>query len=155
MVKLNVVILLVILFSTGFAIKLEFSDCGSQEVTAIRSHSCKADPCRVPIGGHAHLEVDFVPKKDVQNVKIAVFAYVFGFEVALALDDSDACAEGRLNCPIRKGEMQTFKYELKVKDDYYPVSGDVGFRLTDDKDEAIACAYISAELYTPDDHGEL
>lgn len=94
-------------------------------------------------------------ERDASNVSIGVFASVFGFEVSLPLDESDACTGGRLTCPVRKGEKQTLRYELKVKDSYYPVSGDVGFRLTNQKDEAIACASISAELYTPDEHQEL
>lgn len=36
---------------------------GKEEVVEIRSTTCKEDPCRVPIGGHATIEVDFVPSK--------------------------------------------------------------------------------------------
>lgn len=120
-------------------------------MTALRSTTCKHDPCRVPIGGFASLEVDFIPKLDAKNVSITVFASVFGFEVSLPLDDTDACASGRLNCPIRSGVPQTLKYELVVKDSYYPVSGDVGFRLTTEDGTPIACASISAELYSPNE----
>lgn len=136
-------------------------------MTALRSPTCKEDPCRVPIGGFAKLEVDFVPKVDAKNLSINVFASVFGFEVSLPLDDVDACAAGRLSCPIRAGVPQTLKYELVVKDTYYPVAGDVGFRLTAEDGNTVACASISAELYSPneedlkfpeeekDDHQEL
>jgi hypothetical protein len=95
--------------------------------------------------------MDFVPKVDAKNISIAVFASVFGFEVSLPLDDVDACAKGRLSCPIRAGIPQTLKYELVIKDTYYPVSGDVGFRLTAEDGSIIACASISAELYSPNE----
>lgn len=131
-------------------------------MTALRSDSCATDPCRVPIGGHASIEVDFVPKIDATKVKIQVFASVFGFELSLPLDDDDACAAGRLSCPIRAGVPQTLRYNLELKDSLYPVSGDVGFRLMTEDNEAIACATISAELYSKeaesevvDDHQEL
>lgn len=61
-------------------------------------------------------------ERDAKNVSISVFASVFGFEVGLPLDDTDACAEGRLVCPVVKGQRQTLRYDLKVKDSYYPVS---------------------------------
>lgn len=57
-----------------------------------------------------------------EKVTISVFASVFGFQVNLPLDDDDACAEGRLQCPIKPGKHETLKYRLKIKDDYYPVS---------------------------------
>ena len=130
---------------------------------ALRSESCTSDPCRVPIGGHASVELDFVPNQTANKVKIAVFASVFGFEVGLPLDDDDACAQGRLNCPIQAGVPQTLRYDLKIKDSYYPVSGDVGLKLMTEDNKPIACATISAELYSPDqdlgadvdDHEEL
>lgn len=100
------------------------------------------------------MELDFVPHVDAKNVKISVFASVFGFEVGLPLDDDDACAEGRLNCPVRSGVPQTLRYDLKIKDTYYPVSGDVGFRLTTEDNQQIACASISAELYSREQEGE-
>ena len=102
----------------------------------------------MPIGGHASVEMDFVPNVDAASVKIIVFASVFGFEIGLPLKDSDACAEGRLNCPIQAGVPQTLRYDLKIDDSYYPVSGDVGFRLATEDDRPIACATISAELYS-------
>ena len=120
---------------------------GANEVKEIRSATCQADPCRVPLGGQVDVEVDFVPTSDAKNVSIAVFASVFGFEVSLPLDDTDACSEGRLSCPIVTGKPHTLKYSLKVKDTYYPVSGDVGFRLVTESGEPLACATISAELY--------
>lgn len=124
-------------------------------MTALRSSSCKSDPCRVPIGGHASVELDFVPQFDTSKVNIAVFASVFGFEVALPLEDTDACAEGRLNCPLKAGVPQTLKYDLKIADTYYPVSGEVGFRLTSEDNTPIACASISAELYDPAEEADV
>ena len=121
------------------------------QVTALRSPTCQGDPCRVPIGGFASLEMEFVPQTDAKNISINVFASVFGFEVSLPLDDTDACASGRLNCPVKAGVPQTLKYELVVKDTYYPVAGDVGFRLTSEDGATIACASISAELYAPNE----
>ena len=123
-------------------------------MTSLRSETCRTDPCRVPIGGHASVELDFVPDQDAGKVKISVFASVFGFEVGLPLDDDDACADGRLNCPVQAGVPQTLRYDLKIQDSYYPVSGDVGFRLTSDDGKPIACASISAELYSPEQEGE-
>ena len=114
---------------------------------AIRSSSCQGDPCRVPLGGHVDVEVDFVPTKDAKKVTIGVFASVFGFEVALPLDNPDACAVHATNCPVVAGKPHTLKYSLKIKDTYYPVSGDVGFRLTTETGEPLACSTISAELY--------
>ncbi|KAI1297916.1 Mite group 2 allergen Lep d 2 [Halotydeus destructor] len=150
--------LLIVLLITTVSVnslKLKFSDCGKKEVKEIRSSTCEEDPCRVPIGGHVIVEVDFLPRKSAEKVDISVFASVFGFEVALPLDDTDACSQGRLKCPVKAGQRQTLKYELKIKDTYYPVSGDVGFRLTNSDDEEVACASISAELFTPEEHQEL
>ena len=93
------------------------------------------------------VEVDFVPKLDAKNVTISVFASVFGFEVALPLDDTDACSNDRLPCPVLSGKHHTLRYSLQVKDTYYPVSGDVGFRLVTESGEPLACATITAELY--------
>ena len=53
-------------------------------------------------------------ERDAKAVNIGVFASVFGFEVGLPLDDSDACAEGRLKCPVKAGVLQTLRYDLKV-----------------------------------------
>lgn len=75
--------------------------------------------------------------------------------MGLDLDDNDACVKGRLPCPIQAGQLTTLKYDFKVKDDYVPVSGDVGFRLTDEDGQVVACATISAELYAKDEHQEL
>lgn len=123
-------------------------------MTALRSESCSSDPCRVPIGGHASIVVDFVPKIDAKNVTILVFASVFGFELSLPLEDDDACAQGRLSCPIKAGVPQTLRYDLQLKDSLIPMSGDVGFRLLSEDNEAIACAMISAELYSPEAEDE-
>ena len=123
-------------------------------MTALRSDSCQSDPCRVPIGGHASVELDFLPNHDASNVSIQVFASVFGFELALPLEDTDACAAGRLQCPIKAGEAQTLRYDLKIDDSYYPVSGDVGFRLVREDETPIACATISAELYSPEQEAD-
>lgn len=120
---------------------------GANEVKEIRSITCTSDPCRVPLGGQVDIEVDFVPQLDAKNVTISVFASVFGWEVALPLDDPNACTEDRLKCPVHPGKLHTLRYSLKVKETYYPVSGDVGFRLSTETGEQLACATISAELY--------
>ena len=115
----------------------------------------------MPIGGRASVEVDFIPFFDTHNVTINVFASVFGFEMSLPLDDTNVCDEKRLKCPIRAAVKHTLKYNLNVKKDYYPVSGDVGFRLISHDGATVACAMFSAELYTPsedeplDEHQEL
>lgn len=92
---------------------------------------------------------------DAKKVTISVFASVFGFEVPLPLDDTDACSQDRLNCPINPGKEHTLRYSLKIKDSYFPVSGDVGFRLSTETGEQLACATISAELYDSKEHEEL
>jgi len=159
------VVFLALVSATG-ALDLSFTECdnnnNNKQVLALRSSTCKSDPCRVPIGGRANVEVDFISPFETYNVTINVFASVFGFKMPLPLEDTNACKEGRLNCnPLLTKVKHTLKYDLEIKKDYYPVSGDVGFRLTSDDGATVACAMFSAELYTPsedeplDEHQEL
>jgi len=129
---------------------IKFEDCGKKEVKSIRCTACSGDPCELEKGKKASIEIDFVPLKAYDKVTYSVSASIFGIEMDLPVEDPNACSV-HIDCPLKVGQTNTFKYELDVDDSYPSMNVNVKFALKSDND-LVACASTSVRLTDAEDN---
>ena len=66
---------------------------------------------------------------------------VFGSErkAPLPLPKPDACKDGKLKCPLKKGDEYTYETHLSIPEHLPSIEATVAFKLVDDKDEVAFC----------------
>ncbi|RWS31705.1 hypothetical protein B4U80_13588 [Leptotrombidium deliense] len=68
----------------------------------------------------------------------------------LPVEDPDACSK-HIQCPLKAGEVNTFKYKLDVDESYPSMQVNVKFALKSD-DVLVACASTAVRLTDAEDN---
>lgn len=72
--------------------------------------------CRLRRDETYRLNMDFTPDFDGDKFTLLAYALIPGADAEFAGMDSDACHW--MTCPVEKGVMQTYSFELKMKKSY-------------------------------------
>lgn len=97
--------------------KIEFKDCGQNEVKSVDVDPCDAEPCHFKKKSIVHVSSDVVSSKDVASGTLKVTVLLGDVEVEYPGIEPDICK--LTSCPIKKGDPFTVKMDVEVAS-YFP-----------------------------------
>jgi len=127
-------------FSVAQAVKLK--DCGSSAFLIrknITISNCRGRRCLFTRGKEAQIELPFIPRQDVETMKLSVNGILGGVNVPFRLENDDGCQTSSPPCPLTKGRPVNFKYSLKVQPFYPKLSLSVRWRILDGAGNNLVC----------------
>ncbi|RWS02034.1 epididymal secretory protein E1-like protein [Dinothrombium tinctorium] len=127
--------------------RIDFTKRGNGEAIALHCDVCERDPCELVKGKKAKIEFHFVPS--YETVTFGAAASVFGFDMDLPVDDPVACSK-YIECPLKPGKVNVFKYDLDIDESYPSMSVNVKLNLKSGN-EHIACASTSISIVDSED----
>ncbi|EGI63757.1 Ecdysteroid-regulated 16 kDa protein [Acromyrmex echinatior] len=103
-------------------------------------------------GNDCHIEIKFVPNRDIQTLMNNVVALVLNVPLSfIGIDETNACnniynANGsKVDCPLKKDEQYVYKNSFSVLSMYPKISLIVHYALREGNDNVI-CFEIPAKI---------
>ncbi|GJQ86080.1 hypothetical protein Trydic_g10048 [Trypoxylus dichotomus] len=138
---------LVLLISVA---KANYSDCGSSlsNVTAIVVTDCTSSDsqCVLHRNTNVTIQIQFIPKNDIQNVSAVVHGIILGVPIPFDLPNPDGCRDSGLACPLKGGQTYAYQTSFPILKKYPRVSVDVKFELEDPNSSDITCSLIPSKI---------
>ena len=76
-----------------------------------------------------------------------VHGIILGMKIPFPIENSNACKDCGLNCPIKKGQDNNFNLRMKIKDTFPAISVGVKVELKDEEsNKDIVCFTFDAKL---------
>ncbi|XP_013793119.1 epididymal secretory protein E1-like [Limulus polyphemus] len=99
------------------------------QVREIRVTPCNKEPCAIPKGEVVRMEVDFIANRNSVHPQVSIKAKLLGFLLPFPSLNPNGCVGKNLQCPLEKGKLYTFKYDLKVEKYFPRVTVDARWKL--------------------------
>lgn len=126
-------------------------DKSKSDVSNVVVSQCEtlAETCPFIRGFNKSIELDFTPKKKVEQVKVKVAGKLSHLPVPFHVNPDNACGNYGFDCPLEAEKPYKFKMTLPILRTYPKVNVDVFLRLIDEAGEVIACVEIPARIQEP------
>jgi len=134
-------------FSVAQAAKIK--DCGSNAVLIKKNvtiSNCRGTRCLFTRGKEAQIKISFIPRNDVDTMKLNVAGILGGVPVPFKLENDDGCQTSSPPCPLTRGRPVTFKYSLKVQPFYPAMSLGVRWRILDGAGNNLVCLIFPVKI---------
>ncbi|XP_077555168.1 mite group 2 allergen Lep d 2-like [Haemaphysalis longicornis] len=134
---------------TGSLESVSFKDCGHGNVRKVKILSCKKQPCHVKIGSRVVFEATFIAPFATAAAFNEISAYIERHRFQLPEPHVDACAGGHLRpaCPMRKGQVYTYRYTLLVREIYPATPATIEYKLVTRDGKVIGCSHIPVIIF--------
>ncbi|KAG7204107.1 hypothetical protein KM043_001955 [Ampulex compressa] len=127
--------------------------CGAdKDMGEVGISDCDGAPCVLKKETTKKVEIKFVPKKDVNQLKTRVYANIVGVDLPfIGVDGTDACTKiyneqgEKVQCPLKKGETYVYKNEFKVLKIYPTLTLLVKYWLEEDGDQVV-CFNLNSKI---------
>lgn len=137
------------------ALALKYSVCEPEkslaEVKDVKVSDCDGlqDACPFVRGFNKSIELDFMPKQKVEQVKVKVAGKLNALPVPFHVNPDNACGNYGFNCPLDAGKPYKFQLTLPILRTYPKINVDVFVRLVDEKGDILACVEMPARIQEP------
>ncbi|XP_064456655.1 NPC intracellular cholesterol transporter 2-like [Ornithodoros turicata] len=122
---------------------VSFTDCGHGNIRNVTIDTCKKQPCRFKIGTRVPFQATFVAPFPSPMAFNDIHAFIERSKFLLPEPIVDACLHHiRPGCPLRKGQVYTYKFNLLVRHIYPATRATIEYRLTNREGSVIGCARV-------------
>jgi hypothetical protein len=121
-------------------VPVEYKDCKSTfKVKSVEANECNGNgKCVFKRGSKPVIRIKFVPDRDLDKLTASVRSKMAGGSTftTFSLSPDNACIGGKLKCPIKAGEEQTYEQSVEIASTY-PLVDDVqvNWALNDNPDD--------------------
>ncbi|XP_076315556.1 NPC intracellular cholesterol transporter 2-like [Tachypleus tridentatus] len=145
-VAVTISLLLVVVVVNGKTVS--FTDCGINNVYAVRVTPCPTEPCALKKSSSVLIEADFKAPITTDEIVTVIRGNIRGKKLTLPGGKRDPCKEGSFTppCPIIAGKNYTYRDKLEVADFYPQVPITVKYSLTDVLGEMVTCAEVKTVI---------
>ncbi|XP_054933456.1 NPC intracellular cholesterol transporter 2-like [Dermacentor andersoni] len=136
--------------STGSAAdSVAFKDCGHGNVRRVKILGCKKQPCHVKIGSRVTFEASFIAPFTTSSAVNDIGAYIERHRFQLPEPHVDACASGHISpsCPMRKGQVYSYRYTLPVREIYPATPATIEYKLVTQEGKVIGCSQVPVVIF--------
>lgn len=109
----------------------------------------KTEVCPFVRGFNKSIELDFIPKQKIEQVKVKVAGKLNALPVPFHVNPDNACGNYGFDCPLEPYKPYKFQLTLPILRTYPKLNVDVFLRLVDEKGDIISCVEIPARIQEP------
>ncbi|CAL1273403.1 unnamed protein product [Larinioides sclopetarius] len=119
---------------------IQFEPCGGT-VKSVSVEPCVKEPCEIPKGSSAKINVHCVSNANADKLRLSVWADLAGIELPYPGMKRDACKGKNLTCPVSENQDLKYTQIFEVKKFFPTVQTKARFELktNDDQDMVICC----------------
>ncbi|CAH2045309.1 unnamed protein product, partial [Iphiclides podalirius] len=147
---------LVVLSVLALAAPTEVQQCSDQPNTVVESNvqlrPCKKLPCRLKKGTDQHINIEFTPDTDIEEITNKVWANVYGVDLPFfGVDGNSICNKlftesgDKSPCPLKAGNKYVYKDSFPVLSLYPTIKVNVRWALQVNKKD-IVCFEVPANI---------
>lgn len=146
---------IVALVSANTANATKYSVCepakSLADVKDVKINDCENnnEPCPFIRGFNKSIELDFVPKEKVDQVKVKLAGKLNNLPVPFHVNPDSACGNYGFECPLEAGKAYKFKMTMPILRTYPKINVDVVMRLLDQQGNVITCVELPAQIREP------
>ncbi|KAH7964947.1 hypothetical protein HPB49_002592 [Dermacentor silvarum] len=122
---------------------------GHGNVRRVKILGCKKQPCHVKIGSRVTFEASFVAPFTTSSAVNEIGAYIERHRFQLPEPHVDACASGHISpsCPMRKGQVYSYRYTLPVREIYPATPATIEYKLVTREGKVIGCSQVPVVIF--------
>nr|WLK26363.1 NPC2-a [Neoseiulus californicus] len=127
-----------------------YSQCtpAAGQITSVKVKDCSddVDTCILQRGTDAEIAIDFTSTVNADSVMVKAYGIIGGIPLPYPLNDTDACKNSGITCPVKSGTPLQYTKSFKVEKFYPAIGLQVKWTLVNAKGEELLCVMIPVKI---------
>ncbi|XP_018495822.1 NPC intracellular cholesterol transporter 2 homolog a [Galendromus occidentalis] len=145
---MKTVIVLCSILSVALASPYKLCSPAAGEITSVDIKDCSNDvsSCILHKGTDASIAINFKSPVDAASVTVKAFGIIGGIPLPYPLNNSDACKDSGITCPVKAETGVAYTQSFKVEKFYPSIGLNVKWTLVNESGKQLLCVMIPVKI---------